>query len=86
MIVQAFDGTKRDVLGDIELPLQIGAYTFDVIFQVMNIEPAYTILLGRLWIHAANAVPSTLHQRIKYVIKEKIVTVRGEKAMLVIKP
>ncbi|XP_058003769.1 uncharacterized protein LOC131180160 [Hevea brasiliensis] len=61
MTVQAFDDTKRDVLGDIDLLLQIKACTFDVTFQVMNIEPAYTILLGRLWIHAANAVPSTLH-------------------------
>ncbi len=47
MIVRAFDGTKRDVLGDIDLPLQIGACTFNVTFQVMNIEPAYTMLLGR---------------------------------------
>ncbi len=47
MVVRAFDGTKMDVLGDIELPLHIEAYTFDVTFQVMNIKPAYTILLGR---------------------------------------
>ncbi len=32
MIVKAFDGTKRDVLGDIDLPLQIGACTFNVMF------------------------------------------------------
>ncbi len=38
MIVRSFDGTKRDVLGDIELPIQIGACTFDVTFQVMNFE------------------------------------------------
>ncbi len=52
----------------------------------MDIEPAYTMLLGRPWIHSVNAVPSTLHQRIKYVMNGKIITVRGEEAMLVTKP
>ncbi|XP_058009454.1 uncharacterized protein LOC131183202 [Hevea brasiliensis] len=86
MIVRAFDYTKRDVLGDIELPLLIEACTFNVTFQVMDIEPAHTMLLGRPWIHSANAMPSTLHQRIKYVMDGKIITVRGEEAMLVTKP
>jgi len=86
MVVRAFDGTRREVLGDIDLPLQIGACTFNVTFQVMNIEPAYTMLLGRPWIHSANAVPSTLHQKIKYIMDGRIINVKGEEAMLVTKP
>ncbi|KAJ9187107.1 hypothetical protein P3X46_002603 [Hevea brasiliensis] len=86
MVVRAFDGTRREVLGDIDLPLQIGTCTFNVTFQVMNIEPAYTMLLGRPWIHFANAVPSTLHQKIKYIMDGKIITVKGEEAILVTKP
>ncbi len=78
MVVRDFDGTRREVLGDIDLPLQIGACTFNVTFQVMNIEPAYTMLLGRPWIHSVNAIPSTLHQKIKYIVDGKIITVRGE--------
>ncbi|KAJ9182858.1 hypothetical protein P3X46_006805 [Hevea brasiliensis] len=86
MVIRAFDGTRREVLGDIDLPLQVGACTFNVTFQVMNIEPAYTMLLGRPWIHSANAVPSTLHQKIKYIMDGKIIIVKGEEAMLVTKP
>jgi len=86
MVIRAFDSTRREVVGDIDLPLQIGACTFDVTFQVMDIEPAYTMLLGRPWIHSANAVPSTLHQRIKYIMGDRIITIRGEEAMLVTKP
>ncbi len=52
----------------------------------MDIEPAYTMLLERPWIHSADTVPSTLHQRIKYNMSDKIITVRGEEAMLVTKP
>ncbi len=50
MVVRAFDGIRREVLGDIDLLLQVGACTFNVTFQVIDIEPAYTMLLGRPWI------------------------------------
>jgi len=38
MIVQAFDGTRREVIGMITLPLEIGPSKFEVEFQVMNIN------------------------------------------------
>jgi len=60
-IVRAFDGSRREVMGEITLPVQIGPVTFEITFQVMDITPAYTCLLGRPWIHCAGAVPSTLH-------------------------
>ena len=60
-VVRAFDGTRREVTGEIEIELQIGPCTFTVEFQVMDISPSYNCLLGRPWIHIARAVPSTLH-------------------------
>lgn len=61
MIVRAFDGTKKEVVGDIEIPVEIGPYTFTIEFQVMDIAPSYNYLLGRPWIHMAGAIPSSLH-------------------------
>ncbi|XP_054808679.1 uncharacterized protein LOC129310792 [Prosopis cineraria] len=61
VVVKAFDGTRREVIGNVCLPLQIGPSTFVVEFQVMYIDATYTMLLGRPWIHDAEAVPSTLH-------------------------
>ena len=52
---------------EIEIEVQIGPCTFNVEFQVMDISPSYNCLLGRPWIHIAGAVPSTLHQKIKFV-------------------
>ncbi|KAG6467798.1 hypothetical protein ZIOFF_074311 (mitochondrion) [Zingiber officinale] len=43
--------------------------------RVLDIEPAY--LIGRPWIHMAGAVPSTLHQRLKYHMDNRLVTVMG---------
>ena len=68
MVVRAFDGTKREVLENIRLSIQVGPYTFDSEFIVMDINPSYNFLLGRRWIHMAGVVPSTLHQKVKFVV------------------
>ncbi|KAK8703732.1 hypothetical protein V6N13_047378 [Hibiscus sabdariffa] len=80
--VRAFDGTQRDVLGKITVPLLVGPAEYEVDFVVMDIKPTYSCLLGRPWIHAAGAVPSTLHQKLKFVIDGKLVTVRGEEDII----
>ncbi|RDY07339.1 hypothetical protein CR513_08569, partial [Mucuna pruriens] len=61
VVVRAFNGSKREVMGEITLPIRIGPTTFDITFQVMDIRLAYSCLLGRPWIHAVGAVPSSLH-------------------------
>ncbi|XP_031378296.1 uncharacterized protein LOC116193693 [Punica granatum] len=40
--------------------------------------PSEGLLLGRPWIHAAGAVPSSLHQRIKFIAEDRLITVKGE--------
>ncbi|KAK8609166.1 hypothetical protein V6N13_025473 [Hibiscus sabdariffa] len=56
---------------------------YEVDFVVMDIKLAYSCLLGRPWIHAAGAVPSTLHQKLKFVIDGKLVTVQAEEDIIV---
>ena len=68
MVVRAFDGTRREVMGEIDILIQIGPHTCNVLFQVMDINPAYSCLLGRPWIHALGVVPSTLHQKLKFAV------------------
>jgi len=59
MVVRAFDGSKREVIGELELPVQVDPCTFQIVFQVMDILPAYSCLLGRPWIQTAGVVAST---------------------------
>ncbi|KAK8683071.1 hypothetical protein V6N13_039139 [Hibiscus sabdariffa] len=80
--VRAFDGTRCDVLGKITVPLLIDLIEYEVDFVVMDIKPTYNCLLGRPWIHAAGAVPSTLHQKLKFLIDGKLVTVQGEEDII----
>jgi len=41
MIVRAFGGSRREVIGEIELPIQVGPCTFQTVFQVMDVLPTY---------------------------------------------
>jgi len=59
MIVRAFDGTRREVIGEIEFAIQIGPCTFNILFQVMDIMPTFIAfwvnhgftLLGQYHLH-----------------------------------
>ena len=35
-------------------------------------------MTGRPWIHIAGAVPSTIHQKVKFVVEEQLIGVVGE--------
>ncbi|KAI5402356.1 hypothetical protein KIW84_050102 [Lathyrus oleraceus] len=83
VIVKAFDGSRKTVIGEVDLPVKIGLSDFQITLQVMDIHLAYSCLLGRPWIHGAGAVTSTLHQKLKFVKSGKLVIVSGEKALLV---
>ena len=47
MIIRAFDGTHREVHGEIELMIEIGIGSFMVNFQVIKVDSLYNMLLGR---------------------------------------
>jgi len=75
--------SRQEVRGEIDLLIQIGPYTYRVTFQVMDINPAYSCLLGRPWIHSVGVVPLTLHQKLKFMVKGHLVIVSGEEDVLV---
>jgi len=56
MIVRAFDGTRRNIIGEIDLQIQVGPHFCQITFQVMDINLAYNCLLGRPWIHSVGVV------------------------------
>ncbi|XP_070054955.1 uncharacterized protein [Nicotiana tomentosiformis] len=46
--------------------------------HVLDIDTSYKFLLGRSWIHSAGAVPSTLHQMVKFEHENQEIVVHGE--------
>ena len=70
-------------MGEVDLPIKVGSKIFNSTFYIMEICPSYSCLLGRPWIHKAGEVTSTLHQKLKYPIKGRIVTTCGEEEFMV---
>lgn len=83
LVVRDFDGSKRMVIGEVDLPIMVGPYTFLITFQVIGINPSYNCLLGRPWIHIAWVVTSILHERLKFIVDDKLIIIEGEEDMLV---
>ena len=48
-------------------------------FQVVDVPACFNLLLGRPWIHKTKAVPSSLHQKLKFPLGASTVTIRGDK-------
>ena len=73
-----FDRVQRDTLGAVNLTIQMSPSKLSVQFQVFDIDTSYNLLLGRLFIYMARAVPSTLHQMMKLVWKNEELVIHGE--------
>ena len=45
----------------------------------MRIQSSFNLLLGRPWIHEAGAIPSSLHQKVKFIHKRHIIKIQFDK-------
>src|SRR2546425_10233040 len=50
----------------------------EIPFQVIVVPISFNLLLGRPWIHQARAIPSSLHQMVKFPYMDKIITIQGD--------
>ena len=72
-----FDGRVVIPLGQISLPVNMEGKEVVVTFRVVASFSPYTVILGRLWIHAIGAVPSTLHMKVKFRTEQGVAVVKG---------
>lgn len=77
-----FTGHAVNPLGIINLPLSLGEgdtrKTRIVGFVIVDAPSAYNVILGRPTMAIFTAVASTLHQKIKFVVGDKVGEVRGD--------
>lgn len=45
VVAKAFDGSRKTVIGEVDIPIKIGQCLFQITFQVMDIHPSYNFLL-----------------------------------------
>ena len=66
-ILSEFNGATTLTIGDIALPVKAGPVTQKVLFSIIEDFGPYNAIVGRAWLHAMKAVPSTYHQTINYL-------------------
>ena len=66
-ILSGFNGATTLTVGDIALLIKAGPITQQVVFSVVEDLGPYNAIVGRSWLYAMKAVPSTYHQKISYL-------------------
>ena len=53
----------------------------EVDFIVVDTDSPFTAIIARPWLHALEAVSSTLHQKVKYLSNGQVKEIRGNQSM-----
>ena len=81
MILVGFSGEQKFTLGDITLQVYTGGVKLYITFIVLDSPSAYNVILGRPWIHTMRAVPSTVHQVVRFPTKRGVKEIKGEQGV-----
>ena len=77
----SFEGKTVTLRGQIRLSIQTGSDVVEVDFIGIDAYSPYTAIVARSWLHALEAVFSTLHQKMKYPSKGQVKKIMGNQPM-----
>ena len=80
--VKAYDGTQRTVMGTLSTHVMIGPVIYSILFQVLRIQSSLNLLLGYPWIHDAGVIPSSLHQKVKFIHEGRIIMIQSDRDVI----
>ena len=76
--LMGFSGEVNQTAGEVVLPVYAEGINMSTKFLLVDYQSSYNMILGRQWIHDMGAVPSTLHQMVKFPTPWGIKAVRGD--------
>jgi hypothetical protein len=83
IILNDFAGNPSDTKGCVHVDLMTGSKTLLTTFFVIEGKGAYSLLLGRDWIHANCCIPSTMHQQLIQWVDDDIEVVQADDSVSV---
>ena len=66
--------STRSVKGTFMALVKTGPIEAVVEFTMLDIPVTYALLLGRPWYHVLGGVPSTMHQKVKFLLDGEVIT------------
>jgi hypothetical protein len=76
IVLNDFAGNPSDTKGCVHVDLMFGSKTLLMTFFVIEGKGAYSLLLGRDWIHANYYIPSTMHQQLVQWVDDDVQVVQ----------
>ena len=76
-VLSGFNGSTTLTVGDTALSIKVGPVTQQVLFSVVEDLGPYNAIVGRTWLYAMKAIPSTHHQTISYLTASGQVDLQG---------
>ena len=76
-VLSGFNGATTRTVGDIVLSIKAGLVIQQVLFSMVEDLGLYNAIVGRAWLHAMKAIPSTYHQTISYLTASGQVHLQG---------
>ncbi|XP_013651589.1 uncharacterized protein LOC106356369 [Brassica napus] len=73
-----FSGEVKQTAGEVTLPVHAKGINMSTKFLVVGSQSGYNMILGRPWIRDMGAVPSTLHQMVKFPAPWGIRIIKGD--------
>uniref|UniRef100_A0A2N9HQL3 Uncharacterized protein n=1 Tax=Fagus sylvatica TaxID=28930 RepID=A0A2N9HQL3_FAGSY len=73
-----FSGEPVVPLGKIMLPVLAGPINLQTEFIVVRASSPYNAIMGRDWLHRMRAVPSTLHQKLRFPTADGVMELNGD--------
>ena len=77
----SFEGKTVTPKGQIRLPIQTSSDVVEVDFIMVDAYSPYTAIVARPWLHALEAVSSTLYQKVKYPSNGQVKEIVGNQSM-----
>jgi hypothetical protein len=73
-----FLGESIRPIGRITMTVHTGPISLNTEFLVINMPSPYTAIMGRRWLHILKAVPSSLHQKLRFPTDFGIMEIKGD--------
>ena len=74
--IRAYDDSTRSMKGTFVALVKTGPIEVVVEFTVLDILVTYALLLGKPWYHVLEGVPSTVHQKMKFLLDGEVITIK----------
>ena len=75
LVIRAYDDSIRSVEGTFVAPVNTVPIEVVVEFIMLDIPIIYALLLGRPWYYILEGVPSTVYQKVKFLLDGEVITI-----------